>query len=45
VDTPLDKKGPLTQAATQWMREHYPETTTDKQQEFELPAASDVIGH
>jgi len=42
VDTPLDKKGPLTQAGTNWMREHYPATTADKQLEFEVLAASDV---
>jgi nucleoside-diphosphate-sugar epimerase len=42
VDTLLDKKSPLTQAATKWMREHYPETTADKQLEFELLAASDL---
>jgi nucleoside-diphosphate-sugar epimerase len=42
VDTPLDKKGPITQAGTNWMREHYPETTADKQREYEGLAASDV---
>jgi nucleoside-diphosphate-sugar epimerase len=42
VDTPPDKKSPQTQAATTWMREHYPETTTDKQREYELLAASDI---
>jgi nucleoside-diphosphate-sugar epimerase len=42
VDTPLDKKGPITQAGTDWMRKHYPETTADKQLEYELLAASDV---
>jgi uncharacterized protein YbjT (DUF2867 family) len=42
VDTPLDKKGPITLAGTSWMKEHYPETTKDKQLEYELLAASDV---
>ena len=42
VDTPLDKKGPMTQAGTTWMKEHYPETTADKQLEYEQLAASDV---
>ena len=42
VDTPFDKKGPMTQAGTNWMKEHYPETTADKQLEYELLAASDV---
>ncbi|HET6252959.1 MAG TPA: NAD(P)H-binding protein [Puia sp.] len=42
VDTPIDKKGPTTQAATSWMKMHYAETTADKQFEYELLAASDV---
>jgi putative NADH-flavin reductase len=42
VDTPTDKKGPVTQAGTNWMREHYPETTADKQLEYELLAAGKV---
>ena len=42
VDTPLDKKGPITQAGTNWMKEHYPETTADKQKEYELLAASSI---
>jgi len=42
VDTPRDRKGPITQAGTNWMREHYPETTADKQLEYEVLAASDV---
>ena len=36
VDTPEDKKGPATHAGTDWMKVHYPEITTDKQQEYEL---------
>jgi len=42
VDTPFDKKGPITQAGTNWMKEHYPETTADKQLEYELLAGSAV---
>jgi putative NADH-flavin reductase len=41
VDTPLDKKGPGTTAATEWMRSNYSATTADKQKEWELLAASD----
>lgn len=40
VDTPMDRKGPITQAATNWMKGHYPETTTDKQLEYRLLHAS-----
>jgi putative NADH-flavin reductase len=42
VDTPSDKKGLATQAGTSWMKKHYPETTADKQLEYELLAASNV---
>lgn len=42
VDTPGDKKGPVTLAGTRWMKEHYPETTADKQLEYEMLAASDT---
>lgn len=42
VDTPLDKKGPVTRAGTNWMKQHYPETTADKQLEYEMLAASKV---
>lgn len=42
VDTPQDKKGAQCQAGTQWMKAHYPETTADKQVEYELLAASEV---
>jgi putative NADH-flavin reductase len=34
VDTPLDRKGPKTQSASDWMKEHYPATTADKQLEY-----------
>jgi uncharacterized protein YbjT (DUF2867 family) len=42
VDTPGDQKGPATRAATNWMRENYPETTADKQLEYEILAASNI---
>jgi nucleoside-diphosphate-sugar epimerase len=42
VDTPLDNKGPITQAGTSWMKKNYPETTADKQLEYEVLAASNV---
>jgi putative NADH-flavin reductase len=42
VDTPFDKKGPATQAATSWMKKNYPETTADKQLEYETLAAGNV---
>lgn len=42
VDTPFDKKGPITQAGTDWMKKNYPETTADKQLEYEILRASNV---
>lgn len=36
VDTPHDQKGPKTRAGTQWMWEHFPESTQDRQLEYEL---------
>jgi len=36
VDAPGDRKSAQTQAGTEWMKTHYPETTFDKQREFEL---------
>jgi putative NADH-flavin reductase len=42
VDTPWDKKGARTSAATEWMRVNYAATTTDKQLEYSLLAESDV---
>ena len=41
VNTPVDQKDQQAQAATAWMYEHYPETTADKQTEYELLAAAD----
>jgi putative NADH-flavin reductase len=40
VDTPLDEKSAQAQFGTKWMYEHYPETTADRQAEYELLAAS-----
>jgi putative NADH-flavin reductase len=42
VDTPFDKKGARTSAATEWMKANYSATTADKQQEYALLAESDV---
>jgi len=42
VDTTLDKKSPVTQAGTDWMKQYYPETTADKQLEYEMLAASTI---
>jgi|SRR5450631_3641563 len=36
VDTPLDKKGSYAASATAWMKANYPETTKDKQLEWEI---------
>jgi putative NADH-flavin reductase len=42
VDTPFDKKSPATQLSTDWMKTHYPESTTDKQTEYQLLTASPI---
>lgn len=42
VDTPFDKKGIKTKMATEWMKVNYPETTNDKQFEFEVLSGSDI---
>ena len=42
VDTPNDKKGPSTQAGTDWMKQHYAVTTADKQREYELLKSSNT---
>lgn len=36
VDTPTDQKNPKVQAATDWMKTHYPKTTIDKQVEYSI---------
>ena len=40
VDAPTDRKSAFTQSATDWMKANYPDTTTDKQKEYELLSAS-----
>jgi putative NADH-flavin reductase len=42
VDTRFDNKSAQTQFGTKWMYENYPETTTDRQVEYELLAASNA---
>lgn len=42
VDTPFDNKSPKTKFGTDWMKQNYPKTTADKQQEYEMLVASDV---
>jgi nucleoside-diphosphate-sugar epimerase len=42
VDTPEDHKSPQTQFATDWMRTNYPQSTLDKQVEYEELVKSDV---
>lgn len=36
VNTPFDQKNEKVKMATDWMYQNYPETTTDKQKEYEL---------
>lgn len=42
VDTPFDKKSQKTQMGTDWMKMNFPETTADKQKEFEILQSSNV---
>lgn len=42
VDTPSDQKSHKTQMGTDWMKMTFPETTADKQKEFEILEASNV---
>lgn len=42
VNTPFDNKGPKTQAGTDWMHANFPESTRDRQYEYELLEKSDV---
>lgn len=42
VDTPFDLKSKKTTDATNWMKANFPETTADKQQEFEILYNSSV---
>jgi putative NADH-flavin reductase len=42
VDTAADNKSPKTRFATEWMKTNYPETTSDKQEEYNLLLRSAV---
>ena len=42
VDTPSDKKGPITKYATEWMYKNYPKSTDDKQLEYRLLLKSNL---
>jgi putative NADH-flavin reductase len=42
VDTPFDKKGEATTAATKWMYTNFPKSTADRQLEYELLVESKI---
>jgi putative NADH-flavin reductase len=42
VDTPFDNKSPKTKFATEWMKTNYPETTSDKQEEYNILSQSKI---
>ncbi|UMQ42570.1 NAD(P)H-binding protein [Chryseobacterium sp. Y16C] len=42
VNTPFDRKNEKVKMATEWMYQHYQETTSDKQKEYELLAESNL---
>jgi hypothetical protein len=42
VNTPFDQKDVKVRSATNWMYEHYPETTRDKQVEYDFLFKSEV---
>lgn len=42
VDTPFDNKSVHNQLATEWMKEHYPATTADKQSEYDALTQSSL---
>jgi hypothetical protein len=42
VNTPADKKDEKVLYATQWMYDHFPATTKEKQEEYELPFRSGI---
>ena len=42
VDTPIDAKSATTLFGTNWMKQNYPETTADRQLEYELLVASNI---
>ncbi|MFD2584557.1 NAD(P)-dependent oxidoreductase [Pedobacter vanadiisoli] len=42
VNTPLDHKDEKTRLATQWMYDHFPVSTANKQEEYDILAQSDL---
>ncbi|MCF0056391.1 NAD(P)-dependent oxidoreductase [Dyadobacter sp. CY356] len=42
IDTPFDKKGSQTKAATEWMKNTFPEIHTDRAKSYDLLTKSDV---
>jgi putative NADH-flavin reductase len=42
VDTPFDNKSSKTRLATEWMKTNYPETTSDKQKEYNILSQSKI---
>ena len=42
VNTPFDKKSPKTQFSTGWMYTNYPNSTANKQKEYDLLLVSNV---
>lgn len=42
VDTAFDKKGLKAEFATEWMKTNYPQTTADKQNEYNILSGSNV---
>lgn len=42
VDTPFDKKGPATMFGTNWMKTNYPNSTADKQTEYDILLNSNI---
>ena len=44
VDTPFDKKGESSTAATKWMYTNFPKSTADRQLEYQLLVESKLDG-
>ncbi len=42
VDTPFDKKGPETRAATEWMKMTFPSIHADRQKTYSILSTSDI---
>lgn len=42
VNTPFDNKGEKSKMGTEWMYTHFPETTKDKQEEYDMLAECDL---